>query len=180
MTKILRRRKRGQTGTHADRHCEERARMLVSEFVIGQCVSRPTSWGLQYCRTTGVPTHVLSGSEPRTWKHETQYTKIWDTSNTNIWDTRNTKILDTRNSINVQVLSEMNIKDNQKPLILGKGRKCKLSCTWWKKDDCSIYLSSAFVLFLSISRPGVSNSIRPQFWCQKIKSTRLFGLFLPP
>ena len=30
-------------GTHADRHCEERARMLVSEFVKGQCVSRPTS-----------------------------------------------------------------------------------------------------------------------------------------
>ena len=28
----------------------------------------------------------------------------------------------------------------------------------------NIYLASSFVLFGSISRPGVSNDIRPQFW----------------
>ena len=171
---------RWQTGTHGDRHCEDRSRILVLEFVIGQCVSRPPVEGYNIAEplVCQLMCYQVQNPEPENMRHNIKKYEaqlVCHTSNTNICDTRNTKIWDTRNSINV-VLSELNIKDNQKP----KGGKCNWWWTCQKKDGFSTYLSSAFVLFLSISRPGVSNSIRPQFWCQKIKSTRLFGLFLPP
>ena len=74
MTKILRRRKRGQTGTHADRHCEERARMLVSEFVIGQCVSRLPVEGYNIAKplVCQLMCYKVQNPEPENMRHNIQ------------------------------------------------------------------------------------------------------------
>ena len=95
MTKILRRRKRGQTGTHADRHCEERARMLVSEFVIGQCVSRLPVEGYNIAKplVCQLMCYKVQNPEPENMRHniqkyETQVIQTYETKEIQKYETQ--------------------------------------------------------------------------------------------
>ena len=73
MRKIFPKRKmsRWQTGTHGDRHCEDRSRILVLEFVIGQCVSRPPVEGYNIAEplVCQLMCYQVQNPEPENMRH---------------------------------------------------------------------------------------------------------------
>ena len=73
MRKIFRKRKmsRWRTGTHGDRHCEDRSRILVLEFVIGQCVSRPPVEGYNIAEplVCQLMCYQVQNPEPENMRH---------------------------------------------------------------------------------------------------------------